>query len=89
MRRRRDDGLPRCSHLLEARRQVGGIPDRRVIHPQVVANSPDDYESSVEPQTHLYRRSARVATLVQRTLDIQRCQNGAPGMVLMGNGSPE
>ena len=49
MRRLRDDDLFRCSYLLETRRQIDGIPNRRVIHTQVVANSPDNYEPGVEP----------------------------------------
>ena len=48
----------RAGHLLQARRQVGGISHGGVVHAQVIADLANDYQASVEPQAHLQGQAA-------------------------------
>jgi hypothetical protein len=53
-----DDHTPRLRHLLEPRGQIGGIPHRRVVHAQVIADLADDHEARVDANAHLQAEPA-------------------------------
>jgi hypothetical protein len=46
---------PRRGKLFHARRQVGGLANGRVVHVQVVANTPHHHLAGVEPHPDLHR----------------------------------
>ena len=81
---------PRRCRLLHAGRQVGGVPYGRVIHAQVVANTAHHHQAGVQPQAELTCHPMRLAELgmvcAQGALERYRGQDGAPGVILMGNG---
>ena len=81
---------PRHGHLLHARRQVGGLPDRRVVHMQVVANGPHHDFPGVEPHAHAQLQATGAAYLfgivLHRRLHRQGGIAGAQGVVFVGNG---
>ena len=58
VRRRADHHAPRLRHLLEPRGQVGGIADRRVIHPEVIPDFPHHDQPRVQAKAHLQAEPA-------------------------------
>jgi hypothetical protein len=66
-----------------------GVPDRGVIHPQVVADAADDDGPGIEPDPHADRGSARgfelPAVVPQRALDPERGVHRPPRRVLVGD----
>jgi hypothetical protein len=92
-------GLPRgehrtgLRHLLQARRQVGGLAYRRIVHVQAAVNRPHHHGPSIESDADLHRHPMGalylVAIVSHSLLHAQRRVAGAHGMVFMGNGGPE
>ena len=80
----RDGGVGGLAHhhaarprrLLKARGQVGGVAHRRVVHPQVIADLPDDDGPRVEADPHLQGKAALALDLPivvsERPLDRER-----------------
>ncbi|HEY3067323.1 MAG TPA: hypothetical protein VGL09_16130 [Methylomirabilota bacterium] len=66
---------------LQPRRQIGGVPDRGVVHPQVVPDATDNNEPGVEPEAHPDLDTVPAALLLgqsrHRLPDGQRCLHGA------------
>jgi hypothetical protein len=79
----------RARHLLEPGGEVRRVPDRRVVHPQVVPDAADDDGTRVDPDPHLEGLSDAgldVATHVpQGALDAKRRMDGATRPVLVGD----
>jgi len=74
--------------LLEAGGEVSRIPDGGVVHAQVVADCADDDGTGVDPNPRGELATARsefFPALAQGPLDPERRENGAPGMVLVGD----
>ena len=83
---------PRLASLLEARRHVGGVADRRVVHAQVAADRAHHDEAGVEAlagaEADAARRELRLV-VVERPLDAEGGVDGAARMVLVGDRGPE
>jgi hypothetical protein len=93
-----DGGLGGLAHyhtarpgsLLKARGQVGGISNRRVVHPQVVPDLPHDDGPRVETDPHLQREPALglhlPVVISECPLDGERGVSRAPRAVLVSDG---
>jgi hypothetical protein len=55
---RRQQDASRLGHLLHTGGQVGGLPDRRVVHVEIGADRADHYLARVEPNADLDRNPA-------------------------------
>ena len=79
--------------LLHARRQIGGVANRGVVHPQVVSNAANDNRSRVEPHPHrqggVEGRARPRLMLPDRLLDARRGERGTPRVVFARDGRPE
>jgi hypothetical protein len=53
MGRLRHQDRPGVGTALHPRRQVGGVADRRVVHAEVIADSPDNHGPAVQPDPEL------------------------------------
>ena len=77
----------------QPRRQVRGVPDRGVVHAQVVADLADDHGTGVEPHAHVELDATLGAELVavgnERALKTEGRVDRAQGMVLVGDGRAE
>ena len=62
--RGRQQDTARHGHLLHARRQMGRLPDRRVVHVQVVADRPHHHLAGVEPDPDVHSQAMRAPHLV-------------------------
>ena len=84
---------PRGGELFHACRQVGRLPDGRVIHVQVIADGADHHLAGVESDADLHLHTMRAAHLravvAHGLLHGERRIAGAYRMVLMGQGRPE
>ena len=85
--------LAGSGELLHARRRVGRVADRGVVHSQVVADRPDDDEPGVEAHAHAEVDPARPLELVavpgEDALHPERRVCRAPRVVLVGHGCAE
>ena len=79
--------------LLQARRDVGRVTDRRVVHAQVAADAADDDEPAVEALAHLEGQrplALQVASIrLQRALDAERGAHGPLRVILVRDGRAE
>jgi hypothetical protein len=77
----------------QPRRQVRGIPDRGVVHAEVVADLADDHGARVEPHAHLELDASLGAQVVavrgERPLEAEGRVDRAQRVVLMGDGRAE
>jgi hypothetical protein len=79
-------------HLLQARRQGGGVADRGVVHAEVVANGADHDEPDVK--AHAQAEEDRAAgrdlerLLGERAPDAERRQHRPARMVLVAERAP-
>ncbi len=86
-RRRAGEHAARACVLLQAGGHVGGVTDRRVVHPEIVADLAHDDRSRVETDSHLeapvetWRQLA--AQVTDAALDREGGVSGAPGRVLV------
>jgi len=84
----REQDRPRQGRLLHTRGQVGRLPHRRVVHPQVAADRPHDHLARVQTDANLYPDAARAKNLVGvlpgAVLHAERGVAGADGVVLVG-----
>ena len=92
MRRLRDRHPPRLPHLLHARRHVGGIADRGVVHAQVAADASHYHEAGIEalagPEGDAARPQLGLVG-VERAGDAERRVDGPARVVLVRDGRPE
>ena len=83
---------PRRRKLFHARGQMCGLPERRVVHVQIVANGADDDLAGVETHANLHLQAVGTAHLrprtAQRALHRQRRVAGPHGVIFMGKGAP-
>src|SRR5439155_21907204 len=90
VRRLGDHHAPRTRGLLHARREVRRVPDRGVVHPEVVADPADDDRPGVDANPHLQADAelglelSRV--IAERLLNSERRVDGAPRSVHVGDG---
>ena len=93
MRRRAGEHAARPGVLLESRRHVGRIADRRVVHPEVIADATHDDRTRVEADPHLEGPlepwGQFAAQVTDSALDREGGVRGAPGRVLVRDGRPE
>ena len=86
---RRQQNAARSGELFHARRQMRGLPYRRIIHGQVVADRTHDDFPGVETDPNLHRQALGTVHLItiaaQCRLHSQRGVTGAERMVLMGH----
>ena len=86
-RRRRDQHRARARGLFHARSEMRRLPDRRVVHVQVIADRADHDLAGVEPDADLHRHAVRVPRLLcvpsDRFLDLERGIAGAEGVVFV------
>ena len=81
---------PRGGELLHTRRQMRRLPDRRVVHMQVVANRPHHHLAGVEADAQAQLQAAaaahRLSGGLHGRLHGQGGIAGAQGVVFVGNG---
>jgi hypothetical protein len=84
----RQEDRPWCGHLFHPARQVGRLPDGRVIHVQVVADRADHHLSRVQPHSdldeHALGPSHGLGVLRYRFLHPERRVARAHRVILMG-----
>ena len=84
----RDEDRPRHGHLLQARRQVGGLADGRVVHVQVAADGADDHLAGVHADPDVQRHARGPVDLLGVSFDRflhSQCGVARPhGVVLVG-----
>jgi hypothetical protein len=77
----------------QSRGQVRGIPDRGVIHAEVVADLADDHRTRVKPHAYLELDATLGAELVavrgERALEAEGRVDRAQGVILVGDGRAE
>ena len=73
--------------------QVGGIAHGRVIHPQIIPDSPHHHGAGVEPEAHLEIHPVSALHFLaignQGLLNGQGRMAGPLGVIFMGDGRPE
>jgi hypothetical protein len=83
----------RAGQMLQPRGDVGGVADRGVVHPQVVADAADHHGPGVQADPHPERDAALslklAAVVAQRPLDAEGGVHGAARGVLVGDRGPE
>jgi hypothetical protein len=91
--RRTNHHAPRLGHLLEPCRQVGRVPDRRVVHTQVITNLPHHHEPRVQAHAHLQAQPALglecLGHVTESALNTQGRVHGQAWTVFMRDGSAE
>jgi hypothetical protein len=79
--------VPRIGALLEARRHVGSVADRCVVHSEIAANASDHDQTCIDSLTHVKIDTAvalEFATIgFQRLPDAQRCMDCPLRMILV------
>jgi hypothetical protein len=83
----------RGGEVLHARRQVGGLPNGRVVHVQIIADGPDHDFSRIEPDPHQHLHPVGVADplgiAAHGGLHGQGGVAGAHRVILVGDRRPE
>jgi hypothetical protein len=86
-------GLPRLGDLFHSRCQARGVPESRVVHPQIVADLPDHDLARVESHPHREADPLRETKLVRVTPQIllqrQRRVAGPRRVILVRDRRPE
>jgi hypothetical protein len=84
---------PRLGDLLETGRQVGRVPDRRVIPTELVPDPPDHHPPGIHPHADGNVDAVEVAQLgmmlLQALAQAQCGQGRPPDVVFVGDGGPE
>ena len=88
-----DHDGPGLGEGLHPSRQVGGVADRGVVHPEVITDPADDDQPAVETQAQADLDAALLLELlavsIDRLADRQRRLDRARGMILEGHRGPE
>jgi len=88
-RLRGEQGGPLSRDLLHTRGQMDGLAHRRVVHPEVVIDGPDDHLAGVEADPKLDRQPVPSAGLlgvtVDRLLHSEGAVAGPDGVVFVGD----
>ncbi len=84
-----DEGRPGRRHLLQAGRQVRGLPHRRVVHAEIAAYGADDHlprvQADADVGAHGLRPPERLGVAGHGLLHLERRVAGAHGVVLVGD----
>ena len=92
-RRLREVGFSRLRELLHPRREPDRLPLGGVVHPQIVADPPDDDLARVEAHPHREVEALGAAELGregrQLALEVEGRETGALRVVLVGDRRPE
>src|SRR5262249_34474867 len=84
---------PRLRHLLEACRQVGGVPDGGVVHAQVIADLAHHDGAGVDANPHLQAEPAlgpeRLGHITDGALDTPRGGYSPAWAIFVSNGGTE
>jgi hypothetical protein len=77
--------------LLQSRREIRRIPNGRIIHEEVVPNTPDHHEPTVEPHAEgtCLAIGLPEVCLCEGALECERCQHATSGVIFMGERCPE
>jgi hypothetical protein len=87
----RHDDRPGVRDLLHARRQVGGLADRRVVHAEVASDRAHDHFTGIQsdPDAHALAQPRLLGVLPDRFLHGERGVAGARGVLLERQRRPE
>jgi hypothetical protein len=84
---------PGLGELFQPRRQIGGLPDRRVVHVEIGSDGPYEHVTGVQADADLERDAVAPLDLVSVPRDVVEHAEGrvprAEGVVLEGERRPE
>jgi hypothetical protein len=88
-----DERRPGARELLQARRQVGGLADRAVVHAEIAADRADHDLAGIESHAHLERDAVAtthpLGVAADRRLQVKGGIAGPDGVVLVGHRGAE